>query len=272
MQTLVESSQGKAMGVEEDRIPIDPSGRPDLSYYTRSAEYYAAMHARAIAPGGIFAERTHGCWGLIAKGEEAIPCALAMIASTKPDAREDGAAILAEIGKGEGVVQSLLGALAAETDVEARDSLIQALGGLRDRAAIPALAALIEDEDADGDHALDGGGKPLADRRPPLPRQARPCCSRSRLARRRAEAESQVTRCPNALTSQSALAGRKSAVGDRLLLAQLRPCPVLGFRPRACAAAGGRCQQRNQIKRIAYISGSAEQNIAPVKLPASAER
>jgi len=41
--------------------------------------------------------------------------------------------------------------LAAETDVEARDSLIQALGGLRNRAAIPALAALIEDEDADSD-------------------------------------------------------------------------------------------------------------------------
>ena len=39
----------------------------------------------------------------------------------------------------------------AETDEEARDSLIQALGGLRNRAAIPALAALIEDEDADGD-------------------------------------------------------------------------------------------------------------------------
>ena len=31
-----------------------------------------------------------------------------MIASAKLDAREDGAAILAEIGKGEGVVQSLL--------------------------------------------------------------------------------------------------------------------------------------------------------------------
>ena len=46
---------------------------------------------------------------------------------------------------------SLLGALAAETDVEARDSLILALGTLRNRAAIPALAALIEDEDADGD-------------------------------------------------------------------------------------------------------------------------
>jgi hypothetical protein len=39
--------------------------------------------------------------------------ALAMIASAKLDAREDGAAILAEIGKGEGVVQSLLGALRA---------------------------------------------------------------------------------------------------------------------------------------------------------------
>ena len=139
------------MGVEEDRVPIDSSGRPDLSYYTRSAEYYAAMHARAIAPGGTFAERTHGCWGLIAKGKEAISYALAMTASAKPDAREDGAAILAKIGKGESVVQSLLGALSVEIDVEARDSLIQALGGLRNRDAIPALAALIDDEDIDGD-------------------------------------------------------------------------------------------------------------------------
>ena len=103
------------MGAEEDRIPIDPSGRPDLSYYTQSAEYYAAMHARAIAPGGTFAERTHGSWGLIAKGNEAIPHALAMLANAKPDAREDGAGILAEIGKGEGVVQSVLVALAGET-------------------------------------------------------------------------------------------------------------------------------------------------------------
>jgi hypothetical protein len=139
------------MGAKEDRIPIDPSGRPDLSYYTQSAAYYAAMHARAIAPGGTFAERTHGCWGLIARQEEAIPHALAMLASAKPDAREDGAAILAEIGKGKGVVQSLLAALAAEKDVQARDSLIQALGGLRNRAAISELAALIEDEDVDGD-------------------------------------------------------------------------------------------------------------------------
>lgn len=57
------------MGAEEDRIPSDPSGRPDLSYYTQSVEYYAALHARTIAPGGTFAERTHGCWGLIAKGK-----------------------------------------------------------------------------------------------------------------------------------------------------------------------------------------------------------
>jgi len=107
------------------------------------------MHARAIAPGGTFAERTHGCWGLIAKGEEAIPHALAMLASAKHDAREDGAAILAEIGAGEDVVQSLLLALAVETDVEACDNLIQSLGRLRNRTAIPALAALIEDQDAD---------------------------------------------------------------------------------------------------------------------------
>ena len=139
------------MGAEEDRIPTDSSGRPDLAYYTRDVAYYAAMHARAIAPGGAFNERTHGCWGLIANGEAAIPQALAMLTSVNAHAREDGAGILAEIGKSPDVVQSLLAALATETADEARDSLIQALGGLRNRAAVPALVALIESESTDGD-------------------------------------------------------------------------------------------------------------------------
>jgi HEAT repeats len=135
------------MGAEEDRIPIDPSGRPDLSYYTQSAEYYAAMHARAIAPGGTFAERTHDSWGLIAKGNpragDASECEARCARRRRGDPCRDR--------QGRRCSAIRTGGTSGRDSVQARDSLIQALGGLRNRAAIPALAALIEDEDADGD-------------------------------------------------------------------------------------------------------------------------
>jgi hypothetical protein len=41
-----------------------------------------------------FARRVHGTWGLIARGAESVPYALAMLASKESDAREDGAAVL----------------------------------------------------------------------------------------------------------------------------------------------------------------------------------
>ena len=140
--------------MKENAYPVDETGKPDLSYYSDPASYYAHMHARAMADGRAreaFALRVHACWGLIANGAESLPYALAMLASGNKDAREDAAAILSEVGKSEAVVRRLVEALNSETEVEARDSLIMALGGLRNRAALPALAKLIEDETTDGD-------------------------------------------------------------------------------------------------------------------------
>jgi HEAT repeat protein len=156
--------------MRENDFPTDEKGAPDLSYYDEPAAYYTAMHAQAMREmrsgegdsKQAFARRVHGCWGLIAKGEESVPIALQMVASGNRDAREDGAAILAEVGRSEAVVARLLDALQNETDAQARDSILQALGGLRNRMAIPALSVLIEDEATDGDTrwmAVEGLGK-----------------------------------------------------------------------------------------------------------------
>ena len=146
-------------GFKEDRIPVDSAGRPELSRYTDSADYYAAMHRRYIEntqrsgyDGRLeFRRRVHATWGLIAKGAAAIPHAVAMLNSKHADAREDGASILAEIGKGPEVLQHVLDALGSETELVARDALVQALGAFKDRAAIPILAAMIRSADTDGD-------------------------------------------------------------------------------------------------------------------------
>ena len=75
-----------------------------------------------------------------------------MLTSRNPDSREDGAGMLAALARSDpSVVDSLLAALAAETDDQPRDSIILALGSLRSRKAVPALAAVIQDESADGD-------------------------------------------------------------------------------------------------------------------------
>lgn len=145
--------------MKENEFPTDEKGKPDLRYYDEPPAYYAAMHAQAMRDSRnreadskqAFARRVHGCWGLIAKGQDSIPFALDMLASGNPDAREDGAAILAEVGRNETVVTRLLAALDGEADTQARDSIVQALGGLRNKMAIPALAAMIEDDNTDGD-------------------------------------------------------------------------------------------------------------------------
>jgi HEAT repeat protein len=145
--------------VKENSFPVDEKGKPDLRYYDEPASYYSDMHAQAMQDSRsreadsrlAFARRVHGCWGLIARGAESIPFALEMLASANSDAREDGAAVLAAVGRDDAVVERLLNALATEPDIQARDSIIQALGGLRNRAALPALVALVENEATDGD-------------------------------------------------------------------------------------------------------------------------
>ena len=151
------------MPLKEESIPVDERGQPDLSHYTDSVEYYAEMYGKFLAslrgewPWNSedrhlpWNSRVHSTWGLIAKGPGSISFAIQMLRHREPEAREDGAAILGAIGKDESVVSSILASLTTESDTGARDSLILALGGLRSRSAIPALASIIRDATVDGD-------------------------------------------------------------------------------------------------------------------------
>jgi len=147
---------------KEDRYPKDADGRPDAARYTDPIDYYLAMYERYLAAlphrrgRGInvdraFKCRVHAVWGLIAKADEAVPHAMALLRHRAPQAREDGAAILGELGRDDAIVDRLLASLGAETDATARDTLVLALGRCRSRRAIPALAAIVRDEAADCD-------------------------------------------------------------------------------------------------------------------------
>jgi hypothetical protein len=149
--------------LKEDEYPVDQRGRPDLRRYTDSLAYYTRMYeqhldtleGRKKGKGYevelSFNRRVHATWGLIAKGVEAIPYALGLLRRSEAEAREDGASILAEIGRDDGAVTELLESLKAETDQTSKDSLIAALGRLKARQAIPVLAAIIRDPSQDGD-------------------------------------------------------------------------------------------------------------------------
>jgi hypothetical protein len=147
--------------LKEDGYPADkngPRGKPDLSYYRDPLAYYIQMYEQFLdslegRKSGVgyevelqFKRRVHAQWGLIAKGSEATPYALSLLKRSEPEAREDGASLLAELGKDNGVVDALLESLEAETELEARDSMIITLGTLKNRRAIPALARIIRDE------------------------------------------------------------------------------------------------------------------------------
>lgn len=150
------------MPLKEDNYPVDARGRPDLRCYTDLLEYYIQMYEQHLGAlqgkKGVgyeielaFTRRVHAMWGLIAKGAAAAPYALSLLRHSEPEAREDGPAILAELGKDEGVVDLLLESLKAETDATAKDSLILAVGRLKSRKVIPVLAAIIRDEAVDAD-------------------------------------------------------------------------------------------------------------------------
>lgn len=141
--------------------PLNEQRIPEPRFFTKSAEYYAQMLHAAVSlydnspckgdAALIYACYVHADWGLIYSGAAAIPYALEMLKSSVPEAREAGAGILAALGKDDAVVEALLASLATETDTTARDTLILALGQLRNRKAISALAAIIKDPTADGD-------------------------------------------------------------------------------------------------------------------------
>jgi hypothetical protein len=150
------------MRLKEDNYPVDGRGRPDLGYYTDSLDYYIQMYEQHLGTlqgkkgAGYeidlsFRRRVYATWGLIAYGVAAAPYALSLLRRSVPEAREDGAAILAELGRDEGVVDKLIESLKTETDTTAKDTLIYAVGRLKSKKAIPMLATVIRDEAADGD-------------------------------------------------------------------------------------------------------------------------
>lgn len=138
----------------EERTPV-------RSGFTKSPEYYAEMLHTAVSlydnspskgdAALIYACQVHAEWGLIYSGAAAIPFALEMLKSPVAEARETGAGILGAVGRDEKVVESLIASLGSEVETVPRDSLIVALGQLRNRKAIPALASIIKDANADGD-------------------------------------------------------------------------------------------------------------------------
>jgi hypothetical protein len=163
------------MPIPEDEIPVDSTGRPDLRYYTRSADYYYELYKAwwsvylsetrqsrregrppteaERATHTWWSRRVHGTWGLIAKGSAAVPFAMEMLRSKNPDFREDAVGVLAAAGGDDAVIDELLNVLERETDQKAVDSTVMALGELRNRKAIPALARLLLDPGTDGDTA-----------------------------------------------------------------------------------------------------------------------
>ena len=139
---------------------MQPSGKPDLAQYNEPLSHYKRQYEDAIAvlnaaqtgdATEAYRQRVEATWGLIAKGADAIPFALEMLKSKYADAREDAGGILGELGGDETVVTDLLAQLERESDNQARDSIILALGQLRSRKAIPTLHAIISNTEEDGD-------------------------------------------------------------------------------------------------------------------------
>jgi HEAT repeat protein len=150
------------MDPEDDNgSSVNESRIPDLSGYTDPIEDYVEMYETytrsinrkldIVEAEQEFNRRVEAQWGMIAKGVAAVPYALAMLSSKHSEVREDGAGILAMLKRQPEVVPHLLAALETETDEVAKLALIGALGRLRAKEAIPALARLIRDEEEDGD-------------------------------------------------------------------------------------------------------------------------
>ena len=161
-QTKVATEDAPVLGKYRDEVSnTELNEDRTRSAFTKPPEYYARMLHTAVslydnspAKGDaalIYACQVHAEYGLIYSGAAGIPFALEMLKSPVAEARETGAGILGAIGKDEAVVERLVASVESEVDTTARDSLIVALGELRNRKAIPALAAIVKDVDADGD-------------------------------------------------------------------------------------------------------------------------
>ena len=146
------SREGK-YNIQEDSIPVGKNGKPDLSFYDQPLQHYIELYEgsmnRNAPPSYRFKCRVHASWGLSVKGAEAIPFLLKLLSSGDSDCREDAAFLLGELAEDERTCKLLLSSFDLETDLVAKGSIVEALGKLRCKEAIPKLAALIGDFDAD---------------------------------------------------------------------------------------------------------------------------
>ena len=131
--------------------PERPRGVPDLDLLREAPEAYYERHRRAIEDGD-FQARVMASWGLIARGAASLPFLARMLRSPSADIREDAAGAYGWLARSEpAVVDELLLALESESDVQAQDSMICALGELKDKRALPALARMLRDDAIDGE-------------------------------------------------------------------------------------------------------------------------
>jgi hypothetical protein len=156
--------------IDSREIPHEFKSGPDLSYYSESAQYYynlivdSAPHLKDKPRAATHAERemasvannriVHASWGLITRGAEAIPFAVKLIRSTDRDCREAAADVfcgLSDPKRLPEIVAQITSALRTENDRLVLDSLLTALGNLKSREAIPAIARFVLNQSEDSD-------------------------------------------------------------------------------------------------------------------------
>ena len=144
--------RGRRRGADRvEQHSVDEQGRPDLSTFHKSAEDYARLHLEGISEFD-FHKRVEGQWGLIARGQEAVPFLVSLLGHPAPEARADGVSGHASVGETDPSIQTkLINALERAHTHEERDTLLQALGQMRSKGAVPEIARLIRSPTTDGD-------------------------------------------------------------------------------------------------------------------------
>jgi hypothetical protein len=156
--------------IDSRKIPCEYSSGPDLLYFTESAQFYYDLIVDSVPD---LKDRPHvatdadrekarvaynrivnATWGLIARGMDAIPCAVRLVRSSDRDQREAAANVfcgLRDATRLPEIIAQITAVLEKEDDQLVIDSLLAALGNLRSREAIPILSRFVVDENQDSD-------------------------------------------------------------------------------------------------------------------------
>lgn len=151
--------------LDEERFPVDGTGRPDLTRFTQSVAYYARYiddHLESLDPRGsrhpatsewqsyAYRKGVFGQWGLIARGPaEALPTVLGLLRHPVAEGRQAAAGVLGAWARdGADLVAPALAAAERElsrqdVDIETLASLIGVLGQARSESALPLLARVL---------------------------------------------------------------------------------------------------------------------------------